>query len=201
MRWAALTVALFTCSITSAAPPTAEQYRRALTREARAVWGLDAPIAVMSGQVEQESAWAPNATSPFAQGLAQFTPATADWISGAYPKELGAAAPFSPEWALRALVLYDRRIYDGVAGAKDECSRWAMTLAGYNGGPGWLARDRALCGNVAGCDQGRWFGHVELHTNRAAWAAKENRGYPRRILLVLQSGYTTWGAGVKCSLD
>lgn len=32
-----------------------EQYRRDLTRSARLVWGLDAPVATMAAQIHQES--------------------------------------------------------------------------------------------------------------------------------------------------
>jgi len=118
-----------------AAPPAAEPYRRAVTREMRLQFGLDAPVALMAAQIEQESAWNPLAQSPYAQGLAQFTPSTAAWISGAYPATLSLNQPFE---------------------------------------------------------------HVELHTNRSPEAARENRGYPRRILLKLQANYLTWGRAVTC---
>lgn len=176
-------------------PKAAEVYRRDLIRNARAVWGLGAPVAVFGAQVHQESAWNPTARSKYADGLAQFTPATAEWIAGVYG-ELAGADPFNPAWALRALVRYDRFLYERVSGAS-ECDRWAFTLAAYNGGLGWIDRDRRLAAEH-GADPERWWGHVENYSPRAAWAFEENRGYPRRILLVLQPRYARWGPGVAC---
>lgn len=181
-------------------PAAALPYQRSLTREARAVWGLNAPVPVMAAQIQQESAWSPNVCSTFACGLAQFTPATATWISGAYPKSLADANPMNPEWALRALVQYDYRLHASVAWANTDCDRWAFALSGYNGGPGWVGRDRALC-LPGSCDAGRWWGSVELHSNRGMSAFKENRGYPRRILLQYQPLYTSWGQVVSCSVS
>jgi len=180
-----------------AAPPAAEPYRRAVTREMRLQFGLDAPVALMAAQIEQESAWNPLAQSPYAQGLAQFTPSTAAWISGAYPATLSLNQPFEPGWAIRAMAQYDYVTYTGILVPR-ECDRWAMALSAYNGGPGWVQRDRRLCGSVGGCDPDKWFEHVELHTNRSPEAARENRGYPRRILLKLQANYLTWGRAVTC---
>ena len=93
-------------------PQAAQQYRALLVRTAHAAWGLDAPVAVFAAQVHQESAWRPDAVSRVgAQGMAQFMPATAKWISGIDPA-LAARQPYSPAWALRALVTYDRWLYD-----------------------------------------------------------------------------------------
>ena len=182
-----------------AEPRASLEYKRDVIREARAVWGLDAPVALFAGQIEQESAWRPKVCSPFACGLAQFTPATADWISGAYPETLGERQPFNPQWAIRALVTYDRRIHDGSAvPSASECDRFGFLLSGYNGGPGWVGRDRRLCGSAPGCESDRWFGHVEKHSGRAVWAMKENREYPRRILFQRQFNYEKWGRTVKC---
>lgn len=181
-----------------AEPRASLEYKRDVIREARAVWGLDAPVALFAGQIEQESAWRPKVCSPFACGLAQFTPATADWISGAYPEELDGADVYNPQWAIRALVRYDRHLHAAVVPAPVECDRFGFTLSAYNGGAGWIARDRRICAGVDGCDTGRWFGHVEKYSRRADWAIKENREYPRRILFQRQFNYTTWGRTVTC---
>ena len=67
-------------------PQAALKHRADLTRNARAVWGLEAPVATFASQVHQESRWRPDAVSPVgAQGIAQFMPTTADWIAKAYP--------------------------------------------------------------------------------------------------------------------
>lgn len=121
-------------------PTAAEQYRRTLVRSAHAEWGLSAPIATFAAQVHQESRWRADARSPVgAQGLAQFMPGTAEWIAGLYPAALGTNQPFNPGWALRALVTYDRWLYDRNQ-ASSECDRWAFVLSAYNGGQGWVTR-------------------------------------------------------------
>lgn len=179
-----------------AAPEASLPYQRSVIREMRFQFGLDAPVAIMAGQIEQESAWNPAAQSPFAQGLAQFTPSTAAWISGAYPATLSLNQPFNPDWALRAMAQYDALLYKDLTGLA-ECEQWAMTLSAYNGGAGWVSRDRRLCGSVGGCDPDKWYEHVELHSTRSPEAFKENRGYPRRIMK-LQANYISWGRAVTC---
>jgi soluble lytic murein transglycosylase-like protein len=178
-------------------PREAQRYQRDLTRNARLVWGLDAPVATFAAQIHQESGWRANARSPVgAEGMAQFMPGTSTWISGAYP--LGAPEPFNPSWALRALVTYDRHLWDRIKAA-DSCSRMAMTLSGYNGGLGWVYRDQQLAAQSQ-LDRGRWFGNVErVNAGRSAAAFRENRGYPRNILLRWQPIYSSWGGGVSCS--
>lgn len=194
------------CALVAAAEPipsAARAYQHELHRLAYQEFGLDAPVALFAAQVHQESSWRSNARSPYADGLTQFTPATADWIAQIYP-DLGEAAPFSPGWAMRAMLRYDRHIHarihrwagdeaaPAVAGELPACERWAMTLSGYNGGPGWVSRDRRLAA-AQGADPDLWWGHVERHTARAQWAAAENRGYPRRILLDLEPHYRDAG--------
>lgn len=200
MRPAILTILAFWFALYSAAassapsvPHEALAYQRTLVRQAHQVWGLNAPVATMAAQIHQESAWNPNARSPYADGLSQFTPGTADWIAKLYPQDLGDKAPYSPQWAIAALVRYDRLLYEGTSYAATECDRWAMTLSSYNGGAGWLNRDRRLCAAAVGCDPSRWWWNIENYTGRAAWAKKENRGYPRRILLILEPVYLSTG--------
>jgi hypothetical protein len=178
-------------------PREAQRYQRDLTRTARFVWGIDAPIATFAAQIHQESGWNPDARSyAGAEGMAQFMPDTTTWISGAYP--LGTPEPFNPAWAMRALVTYDLHLWKRIKAA-DSCHRMAMTLSAYNGGLGWVYRDQALA-EKSQLDRSRWFGHVELvNAGRSAAAFKENRGYPRKILLRWQPLYASWGGGVTCS--
>lgn len=204
-------------SATDTIPHEAVRYQRDLTRNARLVWGLDAPVATFAAQIHQESRWNPAARSPVgAQGLAQFMPATAQWIGGAYPalannttRERADAAPgpettgqggpaFNPIWALRALVTYDRHLWDRAGVWESDCQRMAAALAGYNGGLGWVLRDRRLA-LANGADPAVWFGEVDrFNAGRSRAAFAENRGYPRRILLALEPiyGRAGWGRGV-----
>lgn len=131
----------FSCDARAQVPRDAEKYRRDIVRNARLVWGLDAPIADFAAQIQQESAFREDARSYVgAEGLAQFMPSTAKWIAGAYP-ELGQAQPLSPAWALRAFVRYDKHLWDRTVAATD-CDRMAMTLSAYNGGQGYVTRDQ-----------------------------------------------------------
>lgn len=176
------------------APAAAIKYRALLVRNAHMVWGLDAPVATLAGQTQQESGWNPSAVSRVgAKGLAQFMPATARWIGGIDPA-LAAVQPDNPVWAMRALVTYDKWLWDKIQ-ADTPCDRMAMVLSAYNGGLGWLLRDKTAAA-AAGDSRNRWWDHVERHNaGRSSAAWQENRGYPRRILHALESRYSSWGPG------
>lgn len=178
-------------------PYDAAKYKRMLIKESQLVFGLDAPVARLAGQIHQESAWNPTAQSPYADGLTQFTPSTAKWIAQIYP-ELGDPAPFSPRWAIRAMVRYDKRLL-GQVDADTKCDAWAMALSAYNGGLGWVKRDAKLAAANDYCPY-LWWDNVELFSNRAKWAFKENRGYPRNILKRWEPMYSAagWQGGQVC---
>lgn len=179
-------------------PRDAEQYRRTLVRAAHAEWGLDAPIATLAAQVHQESAWRANARSQAgAQGLAQFMPTTSAWMAQLHPNTLGANQPFNPGWALRALVTYDRWLSQRIQ-ARGPCEKWAFVLSAYNGGLGWVQKDTRQA-SAKGADKLAWFDSVERHNaGRSAANFRENRNYPRAILLRWEPLYAAagWGAGV-----
>lgn len=203
-RWLLIIIAfvgLAACAPAQAQIPTAAaQYQRELTRIVQQEWGMNGRVAVHAAQIHQESGWRASVNSPVgAQGLSQFMPATSRWIAEIYP-DLGAAAPYSPTWAMRAQARYNRWHWQRLASAANECERWAFTLSAYNGGLGWVQRDQRLA-RAAGDDAGRWFNHVEQHTNRASWAKRENRHYVRRILLELTPRYERagWQGGAPCS--
>lgn len=196
---ASLCVAVMVSSAVAQVPAAAQPYRADLVRNARMVWGLDAPVATFAAQVHQESAWQPAAMSRVgAAGLAQFMPATSRWIAQWSP-ELASNDPFNPAWALRALVTYDRWLHDRVS-ASAPCDRMAKALSAYNGGLGWVLRDTALASSQ-GLDPLAWFFSVEtVNAGRSAANWAENRDYPRRILLRHEPMYQAagWGPGV-CS--
>jgi len=180
-------------------PEIPPAWRIRLEREAGATFGVNAPTARLAAQIHQESRWRPKAASKYAQGLTQFTPATAKWLPAVCPG-VGPPDVWDPDWAIRAMVCYDAHLAKHVGATATECDRWAMALAAYNGGLGWINRDRRLAAK-AGKDPTRWFGHVSEHTGRAAWARKENRGYPHRILLVLEPAYARagWSSPASCA--
>lgn len=178
-------------------PSGATKYKRDLIRNARLEWGLDAPISTFAAQIHQESTWNPDAKSPVgASGMAQFMPATSEWISGLY-SQLATNEPLNPAWAIRALVVYDKHLYDAVPPAATHCDQMAFTLSSYNGGLGWLNRDVALAADRK-LMFNKWWENVErVNAGRANWAISENRGYVRRILLDLEKRYNDAGWGMK----
>lgn len=179
-------------------PADAERYRRDLTRIAQAEWGLDAPVATFAAQVHQESRWKFNAKSPVgAQGLGQVMPSTAAWLAELFPKALGKVEPYNPAWSMQALVSYDRWLINRVQ-AHIPCDRAAMMLSAYNGGLGWVIRDRKLA-SAKGADPLTWFESVERYNaGRSAANFRENRNYPRLILLRWERLYESsgWGKGI-----
>jgi soluble lytic murein transglycosylase-like protein len=181
-------------------PKAADAHKAVLIRASRAIWGIDAPVAVFAAQVHTESRWNTDAKSRAgAQGLAQFMPATAAWLPSVAP-ETGAPMPYNPGWALRALVTYDLWLWRqiGPDGAVDDFERMAFALSAYNGGLGWVQRDKRLASG-AGLDARRWFGAVEtVNAGRSAANWRENRNYPRLILRERQYLYTAsgWGVGL-----
>lgn len=184
----------------AAAPGVAEPYRRTLIREAHYLIGIDAPIALLAGQIHQESHWRPAVCSPFACGLTQFTPSTEIWIKRAFPEGLAVGNRLNPIWAIRAMVTYDSFLYGQMVG-DEECDRWAFTLSAYNGGLGWLKRDQIACTQFEGCNPHRWFDNVAANPDRRRKPqyVRENRGYPKQILFKNQWLFADWGRTVTCS--
>jgi len=188
------------CAQSAAPPAAALAYRASLTRTARAVWGMDAPVPVFAAQIHAESGWRHDAVSPVgALGLAQFMPATAHWIAGRDPA-LAAGQPFNPAWAMRAMVVYDQYLF-GLAPARYTArDRMWVALRGYNGGMGhWQAEARAALLPPLG--EGRDGGvptreQVDAACGQASRSIKhcaENLTYPKRILIDLQPRYAAWG--------
>lgn len=176
-------------------PPEAARYRADLTRAAHSQWGLDAPIAALAAQVHQESGWHPQAVSQVgAAGLAQFMPATARWWCDLNGMSRDQCQPQNPTWALRALVGYDKYLFDRAPPRFSPGDRLWVALRAYNGGlghwqaearnaPGWATDTHTRQGVDAACGTAR----------RHPVHCRENLGYPKMILWVHQPRYATWG--------
>jgi len=191
----ALLLALASWAVPAEIPAQAKQHKALLIREASAQWGMDAPVATFAAQIHQESRWDEQAVSPAgAQGLAQFMPVTSRWLPSVAP-DTGQPLPFSPSWAIRAMVTYDRWLWRKITAATD-CDRWAMTLSAYNGGLGWLQRDQALVESV-GMNPRIWTHVAMVNSGRSAANFRENRTYPTRILNRWTNLYRAagWGTG------
>ena len=184
---------MLVCGVSIAAP--GERFRRDVTREGRLVWGLNAPIATFGAQLLQESGYNPDAVSYVgAQGLAQIMPRTGKWLVQVYPADLGnEPQPLNPRWAIRALVQYDRHLYDRLAIAGGECNRWWATLRSYNGGLGHWLKEARLAASPADREAvNSACGQASRHPKHCA----ENLGYPERIVRRHQPKYEHWGRGV-----
>lgn len=171
----------------------ADRYQRDLTRNARLIWGLDAPVASFAAQIHQESRWNANARSTVgAQGIAQFMPATATWISGVYPQALGENQPANPIWAMRALASYDRWLWDRVR-ADAACERMAFALSAYNGGLGYVYKRQKLSPAPGKCFDAT----CDINPGISPASQRENRDYPRLILTRFEPVYAQagWGKG------
>ena len=176
-------------------PAAATKYRADLVRAAHAQWGLDAPVAALAAQVHQESTWNPQAVSRVgAAGLAQFMPATARWWCAAQGTAVADCQPANPVWALRALVGYDKWLYDRTPARYSAYDRLWVALRGYNGGLGHWINEAKLAGPQpsraavdAACGK----------ASRSVVNCPENLGYPARILGMLQPRYLSWGAGAQ----
>lgn len=168
------------------APPKARQYRAELTRNARTVWGLAAPIPVLAAQLQQESDWNPNARSPVgAAGMCQFMPATAR----DFPDAQGQVDVYSPAWCLRAQSEYMHSLHAAVR-YDDGCNRMGAALSSYNGGLGWHNKRQAR----AMTPQDFWNDVRVINPGITAANQRENEDYPLRIVYKLQPAYRTWGA-------
>lgn len=174
-------------------PRDALRYQRDLTRTAHATWGLDAPVAAFAAQIHQESGWNPQAVSHVgAKGMAQFMPATAKWWCDLNNLSAEECQPTNPVWAMRALVGYDRWLFERVRGNSEFDRLWAA-LRAYNGGLGHWQKEAAtvrpaLDRQTVDSACGKVRRHI-IH-------CPENLGYPHRILIVLQPRYLGWGRGV-----
>ena len=174
-------------------PAQAQRYRLELVRAAHSQWGLDAPIAALAAQVHQESVWNPQAVSRVgARGLAQFMPATAQWWCQLHRIAPEQCQPHNPTWALRALVGYDKYLFDRTPlrfGGFDR--QWVM-LRSYNGGLGhWQAEAKSTgFARPTRVQVDDACGQARRHRSHCS----ENLGYPVQILQVLQPRYQSWGA-------
>jgi len=166
-------------------------YRADLTRTARAVWGLEAPVPVFAAQIHQESGWRADAVSPVgALGLAQIMPATAKWIATVDP-QLAGAQPYNPAWAMRAMVVYDQNLYGQAPARYTPRERMWVALRGYNGGIGHWRNEAQATGLSAPTRE-----QVDAACGKASRSVKhcaENLGYPKRILVDYQPRYAAWG--------
>lgn len=119
-----------------------KKYVPTIIRESHYKLGMDAPYWNFAGQIQQESRCNEGITAfDGGEGLGQFMPATAQDLQdhNADLKSLGALPmPYNPQWAIRALIIYDKNCYD-----KASCKDWYFAFRAYNGGYGTLNKEIA----------------------------------------------------------
>lgn len=181
-------------------PEVNTMYRRYVEQAAAEEWGVDGSPARLAAQIHQESSWNPKAHSPVgAEGLAQFMPSTGRWIADTFPDKLGQFDPWDPQQAALAAAVYDAWLVKRNQGSTT-CDSWAFGLSAYNGGEKRLHQEMQLA-ERHGLDAGTWFGSVSGQRSRGEAAWRENRGYVRRILLVLEPAYVDagWSGKAVCT--
>lgn len=174
--------------------------RHYVEQAAEEVWGVDASPARLAAQIHQESHWRPKARSVVgAQGWAQFMPATAKWIAQQFPDRLGQFDPWDPRQAALAAAIYDHWLLERNQG-DTACASWAFALSAYNGGESRLQAEQSRT-ERAGGNPLLWFGQVASYRDRSMAAWRENRGYVRQILLVLEPAYIDagWSGTAVCA--
>jgi len=174
--------------------------RHYVEQAAEEVWGVDASPARLAAQIHQESHWRPKARSPVgAEGWAQFMPATAKWIAQQFPDQLGQFDPWDPQQAALAAAIYDHWLLQRNQG-DSPCASWAFALSAYNGGEAALQREQTRA-ERAGANPLLWFDGVARYRSRSTAAWRQNRGYVRQILLVLEPAYIDagWSGTAVCA--
>ncbi len=177
------------------------QHHAVIKRSAYRTFGPEAPVATLVAQLHQESSCRADVTSHAgAQGLAQFMPGTATDMARLHPDVCAPANPFSSSWAITCRDRYMRDLLRQVGDSASESDQWAFALSAYNGGMGWVRRDKAICDITPGCNSKKYWDNVEnVYDRRRSQAnIRENRGYPVRIMCVIAPRYDSWGRYVEC---
>jgi soluble lytic murein transglycosylase-like protein len=142
---------------------------------------MDAPAHDFMGQIETESRCQAGITAfDGGVGLGQFMPETATWLQGkeeALRDIAVKAQPQDPRWAIRALILYDKYLYENVG-----CTDWHYAFRAYNGGMGTINREIDKAGScdykaVEACCHRRILKTANGHLN----FCQVNISYPYKI--------------------
>ncbi|MCC6347943.1 MAG: transglycosylase SLT domain-containing protein [Nitrospirales bacterium] len=187
---ALIMILLLTASVATAeVPRRAYRYFPVLREEHQRVWP-EGDIHIIAEQINHESGWRRGAvrrekSGVVSYGALQVLDRTFLELKKKYPEALykvdSPADMLQARWGIRAGILYDRHLWSLVSFAADMRERYAMMLSAYNGGYGWLLRDRKLAG-AKGADPDRWFGNVERFSQRSGRNFIINRRYAREIL-------------------
>ncbi len=206
-------------------PDLAKEYIPVLKNLMKDVWPTLSKKDSMPAQVEQETCislkhskcWSPKAelktSREYGFGLGQIT--IAYDAKGAVRfnnfegiKKLDSSLKgwewedrYNPEMQLRALLVYDKYLYNSIPKGSDEYNKLAFTFCAYNGGLGGLLQDRQLTQSKGG-DPNKWFGDNNVSVNSYKAKTKVggygqsffeiNRGYVDNILNKRNQKYTPY---------
>ena len=128
---------------------------------------------------EQESSWRIFAESPFAKGLRQFTPETADWLEMGMCSHLGSGDVFDPVWSLKCGIIYSEYLEKEKFG--DYCNTRKVAEMRYNGGY-WIVWELRTAQSTEIDDAADHCG-TELYNGRkrSFRSCTENYFYPIKI--------------------
>lgn len=158
------------------------KYYPQVIRESRVFAGMDAPAYAFMGQIETESRCNAGITAfDGGMGLSQFMPATARWLQrreDSLQEISSRAAPYNPNWAIRALIIYDRQLYD-----QTSCRDWHFAFRAYNGGLGNLNKEIK---QASSCDPALVAKHchrkiLKLKNGGTLNLCQVNISYPRKV--------------------
>jgi membrane-bound lytic murein transglycosylase MltF len=177
VRWLFSLVALFSlgCSQAAEVEPDIPERAKPYIKHFDGAKNLSRELA----QTEQESSWNPNAQSPYAKGLRQFTDSTGQWMARTKCKHLGSYQPFNAEWSIRCGVIYQESLQQTKYG--DYCNNRKVAEQMYNGGY-WVKweLEKAESSNLADAEKA-CYSKLLNGRQRKDWACKENYSYPRHI--------------------
>ena len=80
-----------------------------------------------------------------------------------------------PDLQIRLTVLLLRDNWRALRDVEDPMARLHMTDAAYNGGIGWIQRERRACGLAKDCNPGLWFDNTERYCLRSKKVIYGNR--------------------------
>ena len=123
--------------------------------------GLTPYRALLAAQIQQASGWDSEAQSRSAAGCAQFTAPTGGQYSVEVTPSCEGVPPTDAPCAFRVQSLYMKRLLNSYRMSATPRDQAALALAAYNGGSGWIRREKRKCKQDPRCSPSRWFGHVE----------------------------------------
>ena len=168
------------------------KYKKYFKLQINKYWSNLFPKEILPAQIEQESNWNEyaerKAGKEYGFGLSQVTIVKGYFnnfleFKKRWKKELKNWTwenRFNAKCHIKILILYDKLLYNKMKFAKINFDRLAFTLSAYNGGLGWVLKDRKLT-KENGYNENRWFNNVEKFSKRNKWAFKINRKYVKNI--------------------